>query len=84
MKLQMFTVATTITMPSGAIHDYTATVPAQDADHARSTTAYAIAAVWPGSSHIIESVEQLSDEEVARIRVQLSLFLPHDQLRRRL
>lgn len=73
--LQMFTIAATITMPSGAIYDYTATVPAQDADHARSTTAYAIAAAWPGSSHVIESVKQLSDEEVAHIRAQLPLFM---------
>lgn len=70
-KLQLFRVNATITMPHQVPYHYNATIPAQDATHARHTTAYAIAAAWPGSTHTIQSITQLTDEEVRQLRAQL-------------
>lgn len=68
-RFKMFKIKATITMPTKAIHDYTQILSARDHTHARHVVAYAIAAAWAGSTHVIESVVQLSDEEIAAIPV---------------
>lgn len=69
-QTRLFTVQAIIRTATGD-HKYTATLPAQDCDHATRLIRYGIAAAWQGASFEIISTIELTPEEIQTYRIRL-------------
>ena len=69
-QTQIFTVQAIIHTTNGD-HSYTATLPAQDCDHAAQLISYGIAAAWQGAPFEIISTTELTPDEVQAYRIRL-------------